>query len=98
MGIVDIAREAAATTVHLMPGDIALILSDGIYEARNRSGDALGEERVQQWILKNHDRPANEILLGIKSMVENHLEGHPAVDDQTGIILKRITSSQAQNA
>ena len=89
MGIVDIGSDSRGDEITLDLGDIVFVLSDGIYEARDSSGDTLGANRVCEWIINHKNRSANEMLMGIKSLVEKHLGGQPAADDQTGIILKR---------
>ena len=48
-------------TIKLNPGDLLLMYTDGIVEARNSEKELYGEERLIQMILDNRDKEVEEI-------------------------------------
>jgi sigma-B regulation protein RsbU (phosphoserine phosphatase) len=73
----------------MQPGDIFAVLSDGIYEAANASGELFGTERTIEVIRENRDRSADEIMQAIRQAVTDYTHNAPPEDDRTGIIIKR---------
>jgi serine phosphatase RsbU (regulator of sigma subunit) len=69
-------------------GDIFAVISDGIYEASNSTGEEFGEERVAAVFRDNHEQTAAEILAALRQSVETFTEGRPADDDRTVLIIK----------
>jgi len=74
-------------TVTLMPGDLVLIHSDWLTEARDNTGDELGVEGLLA-LLKECDagRPA-DLIHSILDAVETHRGTKESEDDQTLILL-----------
>ncbi|MFU8876519.1 MAG: PP2C family protein-serine/threonine phosphatase [Wenzhouxiangellaceae bacterium] len=78
-----------ADTLKLEPGDILALLSDGIFEYHNPSGEQFGEERAIELIRAGHDRPVAELAEMIFEAVETFSEGAPQADDMTIVLVKR---------
>lgn len=55
-----------------------LLLSDGVYEARTEDGISLGEDKILRII---HDKPGNSLLSQLTTLLDEHLQDKPAVDD-----------------
>ena len=70
------------------PGDILLLYSDGITEARNQQKELFGETRLQHLFLKHVDRPIEEIRTIILDAVEEFSDGKPPQDDITLVIVR----------
>ena len=70
------------------PGDICVLFSDGIIDARNRAGHSFGRERTEQIISRNCNASAEKLLKAIFDEVAAFSEGVPTFDDQTVIVLK----------
>ena len=71
------------------PGDILVLLSDGIYEYHNAEGEQFGEERVEALIRANHDRPMAELANLLLDAVREFARGAPQEDDMTIVLVKR---------
>lgn len=78
---------ASAPTI-LDPGDLILMLTDGILEARSPKGAIFGIERTLNVVGVYRDRPAVEIIDAIHNAVREFcLPGKP-IDDITAIVVK----------
>jgi sigma-B regulation protein RsbU (phosphoserine phosphatase) len=70
------------------PGDVMVIYTDGILEARNASGDEYGEERLAQMLSESFYQSAEEINRHIRQDVQEFSKGLPLHDDQTLLVIK----------
>ena len=77
------------------PGDVMVIYTDGIPEARNASGDEYGEERLARMLGESFYQSAEEINQHIRHDVQEFSKGLPLHDDQTLLVIK-FKSSQPQ--
>jgi len=73
--------------MELMPGDVMVLYTDGITEAKNMAGEMLGERRLEKAIKQNYQRPAREILDAIYNTVYEHSMGVTQYDDITAIVM-----------
>jgi phosphoserine phosphatase RsbU/P len=69
-------------------GDLLVLFTDGISDARNRAGDRLGEARILETIKKHRARDPQEILEKIFEMLGKHVGRTPLRDDLTLVLLK----------
>ena len=74
----------------LRPGDIAVIFSDGITEARNKNEGLFGVERLNAVIMENAALSAAEIVGKIETAVLEFSRGHDQDDDISVIIIKSL--------
>jgi sigma-B regulation protein RsbU (phosphoserine phosphatase) len=70
------------------PDDVLVLYTDGVTEAMNAKRMLFGEERFQEILLQNHDRPPAEILAAIKEALKEHVRNAPQFDDITLVIAK----------
>lgn len=70
------------------PGDVWLLYTDGIPEARNDLKQEFGFERMKEVIKKNHQKTAKEIKAKLSESLKEFVQGAPQHDDITFIILK----------
>ncbi|HQR18828.1 MAG TPA: SpoIIE family protein phosphatase [Gemmatimonadales bacterium] len=82
-----------AVTIELAPGDLVLLLSDGIYEYRNADGEEFGEERVSALARDHHALPMRELSDRLLAEVRAFAKGAPQEDDMTIVMLKRESGS-----
>jgi sigma-B regulation protein RsbU (phosphoserine phosphatase) len=84
LGILDNPPRHAEETVELEPGDLLLLYSDGITEARSPSGEFFGEARLDQ-VLRELPRPAspNAAIQAITRAVDAFAGSVEPSDDQT---------------
>jgi sigma-B regulation protein RsbU (phosphoserine phosphatase) len=83
----DYAYEVAGP-VELHPGDVLLLYTDGIPEARNQAKDQFGMERMLEIVRARRTRPAREIVEGIVREVAEFIGENPYDDDLTLIVAK----------
>ncbi len=77
------------------PGDVMVIYTDGIPEARNANGDEYGEDRLAQMLSESFYQSAEEINRHIRQDVQEFSKGLPLHDDQTLLVIK-FKSAQPQ--
>ncbi|RNC80429.1 MAG: HAMP domain-containing protein [Phycisphaera sp.] len=71
-------------------GGVLLIGTDGIWEARNGSGDMYGKDRLRE-LMKSHARDnSDQIAQAILDDVVQFREGTPQTDDITLVVLKVV--------
>ena len=81
---------AAPITVEMQPGDVLGLISDGIYEYENESGDQFGQERVAEIIASNVNQTAQHLVDDILRAVRQHGDLVPQADDITIVLAKRL--------
>jgi sigma-B regulation protein RsbU (phosphoserine phosphatase) len=72
----------------LREGQIILLGTDGIWEARNPEGEMFGKESMYALLRQNKDRDAAEILTGITEALDDFQRGATIEDDVTLIVIK----------
>jgi phosphoserine phosphatase RsbU/P len=78
-----------ALEIDLAPGDILVLLSDGIYEYRNAGGEEFGEVRVETLLARHNDLPASELAAKILGAVQAFAGNAMQEDDMTVVLVKR---------
>ncbi|NML67360.1 SpoIIE family protein phosphatase [Hymenobacter sp. RP-2-7] len=77
------------------PGDVMVIYTDGIVEARNAAGDEYGENRLREMLGECFYQSAEGINAYIRNDVQQFSLGQPLHDDQTLLVVK-FKASQPQ--
>jgi phosphoserine phosphatase len=95
VGIVAIEEPGEAVDLEMAPGDILVLLSDGIYEFENRQGAQFGEERVARLLEYHHRLPAAELARQILSATFEHGEGVAQEDDITLVLVRRLAEDES---
>jgi serine phosphatase RsbU (regulator of sigma subunit) len=75
----------------LAVGDIVAIISDGIYEAVNATGEQFGVDRVKRIIMDHHERTPAEVIVALREAVDLFTGDTAANDDRTGIVIKKTS-------
>ena len=79
-----------AVSVDLLPGDILVLLSDGIYEYRDRHNEQFGEDRVEAMLRAHHEQAdGRAVVASCSPSVEAFAQGAPQEDDITIVLVKR---------
>ena len=79
-------HECHDETVDLLAGDLLVLVTDGVTEARG-SGDEFGNARLREVIAAADGSSASELADTIETAVLSHLEGHPQ-DDLAIVVLR----------
>lgn len=74
-------------TVNFNQGDILLIYTDGISEARNDSSVEFGEERIINYIKEHNGQPAKDIQSGLLATVKQFAS---KIDDDATIMVVKV--------
>jgi sigma-B regulation protein RsbU (phosphoserine phosphatase) len=72
----------------LYPGDIVILLTDGVLEATNAEYEQFGMARLQKVIRENIDLSARELSDKIHTVLEEFVKGVEQHDDATLLIMK----------
>jgi PAS domain S-box-containing protein len=88
LGIRPDTAYAGSLCVDLAPGDIVLLLTDGVAEACAPDESLFETERALDVVRQNHHRPAREILEELYRAVRAFAQETPQLDDVTGILIK----------
>jgi phosphoserine phosphatase len=91
VGILDLDQVGESGRLQMEPGDILVLLSDGVYEYESRQGVRFGEERVGQLLKYHHRLPMVELTKQILSATYEHGEGANQEDDITLVLVKRLS-------
>jgi phosphoserine phosphatase len=89
LGAMPLTRIRPATTVPVAPGDILVLLSDGVYEYQNLAGEQFGEARVREIVATHRDEPAEAIAAHLLAAVGAFAPGAAQDDDISMVIVKR---------
>jgi len=87
--------EYAVTDMELRPGDRVVLYSDGITEAEDESGSALGFEQLADVVRESGaaGESSSELLEGVLSAVAAHSGTSTQRDDQTVVVIAGHTAS-----
>jgi len=69
-------------------GDLLLLFTDGITDARNPDGIRLGEEPVIDCVLQNRHEPPEQIAERVFALLDHYTGETPRRDDLTLVIVK----------
>lgn len=89
LGAMRLSSLRPAVTLELLPGDILLLVSDGVYEYENARGEQFGEKRVEAIVRAHCAKSMAELSAVLLGAVRAFADGSPQVDDITVVLLKR---------
>ncbi len=72
------------------PGTLLVVGTDGITEARNRSGDMYGRDRLCDVVRASASACADDIMRAVTTDVGAFRQGRPAQDDLTIVVVKAV--------
>jgi len=90
VGIIDLREVGDAQILKMAPGDVLVLLSDGIYEYESKQGVQFGEERVARLLKYHHRLPMLELSKQILNATYEHGESVSQQDDITLVLLRRL--------
>jgi sigma-B regulation protein RsbU (phosphoserine phosphatase) len=90
VGIMDLDDTGTPQLLKMDPGDLLVLLSDGIYEYESKQGVQYGEERVAGLVKYHHRLPMEKLSKQILNATYEHGEGVTQQDDITLVLLRRL--------
>ena len=89
LGAMHLPARRAASTLDLLPGDVLLVISDGIYEQHDEHGEMFGEQRVESLVAAHRGATMAELSAVLLAAVQAFAQGTPQEDDITIVLLRR---------
>jgi sigma-B regulation protein RsbU (phosphoserine phosphatase) len=74
--------------VHIEPGAVIAIFTDGLEEAMNPDGEIFGQERIIDTLVQSRELSSKEIVKTIQDKAVEFCSGRPLHDDLTMIVIK----------
>jgi serine phosphatase RsbU (regulator of sigma subunit) len=87
LGLLSIATYAFET-IPLQKGDLIVVCSDGVTEARNQAGDEFGRDRLVAAVRGRHGSKPDVVLEHLLEEVRQFAHGAAQADDITALILR----------
>ena len=87
LGLLSVATYESDTVV-LEPGDLVIVCSDGVTEARNPAGDEFGRDRLVASTRACHGWKPEQVLEHLLAAVRTFSEGAAQADDITALVLR----------
>jgi phosphoserine phosphatase RsbU/P len=84
-----------AVTLEMQPGDILVLLSDGIYEYHDARNEQFGERRVEELLRTHHRKSMAELSAILLDAVRVFADGAAQEDDMTIVLVKRVAQLAA---
>ena len=89
LGAMALPRPPRAAEMILAPGDVLVLLSDGIYEYGNGAGEQFGEDRVEQVVAGHHAHGMAALSAALLDAVQAFAGGAAQEDDITVVLVRR---------
>lgn len=85
------------SSAHYGAGDLLVLFSDGVTEARNQSGELFGSERLLECIQRHRALEPEELKKAIRDAVFSFAQTTVPADDLTCVIIKAVDSDPPQS-
>jgi len=92
LGAMALPRPPQAAEMILAPGDVLVLLSDGIYEYGNGAAEQFGEDRVEQVVATHHAAGMAALSAALLDAVQAFASGAAQEDDITVVLVRREAS------
>jgi phosphoserine phosphatase len=90
MGAISLPALKPPARIHLAPGDVFALLSDGVYEYENPQGLQFGEDGVAAVLRAHPGAPMAQVLEALLAAVRAFGAGAPQLDDVTAVLVRRL--------
>ena len=89
LGIMSESDYSETMDFDFAPGDLAVITTDGFFEAAAPDGEDFGTERMKDLLRAHRDRSAAEMIAVLYEEVTAFVGDQPQADDLTAVIIKK---------
>ena len=93
MGAMAMPARRAAAAIDLAPGDLLVLLTDGVFEFFDLDGEAFGEARVESVLRAYHRESTATLSARLLEAVRAFARGAPQQDDVTMVLVKRCSDA-----
>jgi serine phosphatase RsbU (regulator of sigma subunit) len=80
----------ASDAVPLQRGDLVVVCSDGVTEARNPAGDEFGRERLTAALDRCHGMRPEAVVDTLMAAIRSFVAGAPQADDFTALVVRYL--------
>jgi serine phosphatase RsbU (regulator of sigma subunit) len=84
--------EGTPLKLHMKPGDMVMLVTDGFFEWENRTEEQFGTERLAAVVRESSDREPEVIIAELYDSVLKFAQGTGQQDDLTAVLIKRSNS------
>lgn len=84
----------SAAIVRLAPGDLFVLVTDGLFEAADAAGSPFGLAAVHEVLRQHRHEPAERLVGAMERALAIHLDRTPRQDDLTVVVIKRAAAEQ----
>jgi serine phosphatase RsbU (regulator of sigma subunit) len=88
LGVDEATKVPTLPPIRLLPGDLLLLLTDGVFEAESAGRERFGIDRAIEVIQANRERPAKEIIAALRCDLDGFCQNQPIQDDVTVVVVK----------
>lgn len=96
LGIDEATTVPDGPTIAIAPGDVLLLLTDGIEEAMSPDRQDYGQQRVLSVVRDHRTKSAIEIMEALFCSAKDFMRGDPQADDITAVVVKRMNDEAAR--
>jgi serine phosphatase RsbU (regulator of sigma subunit) len=89
LGVLEDLQFSPPEPIDLNPGDVFMVLSDGLIEPADAEGRIFGKDRVMEIVRAHRTEDPKEILDALLEDIRSFTGGKPPEDDRTAVIIKR---------
>jgi sigma-B regulation protein RsbU (phosphoserine phosphatase) len=82
--------EYGESRVQLRSGDLLVFYTDGVTEPENEYGEMFGEERLTELLIRNAQRPEEDIIALVLESVKQWTASEELQDDMTLLLARRV--------
>ena len=90
LGLFDGMSYTPPPPIHLAPGDMFVVPTDGFYEYARHDGEFFGHDRIQDALRQHRGQSAEAMALALDAAVTAFAGGAPQLDDMTVVIVKKL--------
>ena len=90
LGILPFLDATPAPPVELAPGDVFVLVTDGLHEWANPGGEEFGPDRMMDVVRAHRDASAADLIRHMHEAVVAFADGTPQDDDLTAVLVKRL--------
>ena len=89
LGVMPDAEYDEVITHTFAPGDMAVVVTDGFFEAVDDAGEQFGIERIIDLLRRDRNLPAEQMLRNLRQAVEQFVGDKPQADDLTALLIRK---------
>jgi serine phosphatase RsbU (regulator of sigma subunit) len=95
LGLLPELNSSAPAVLHLEPGDMVVLATDGFFEWENADDEQFGVERLTEAVRAARHLSPEEIIAELYNAVKIFVKGTKQIDDLTAVVIKRVSGQRS---